>query len=128
MAHDDDDGAWWRRLDLRSAFDPAIGELLAGRKLRAAAREIVAKDPLMAHDLHIGRPDIESRGYDDGGLVDLNAASAGAIATTCELPASVADAIVAARPFATVDDVVTVVEIPLWAWAMLRDRGIVIWY
>ena len=114
--------------DVRSALDPAIRAILANRELRAAARAIVAKDPLMAHELRIGRPDLPNRGYDDGGLVDLNAAPATAIAATCALPISVAEAIVAARPFAVVDDVVTLVEIPLSAWGTLRDRGVAIWF
>ncbi|HEX4723560.1 MAG TPA: hypothetical protein VH333_13655 [Pseudonocardiaceae bacterium] len=117
-----------RVLDVRPALDPAIRAIMAARKLRDAARAIAAEDPLAAHDLHIGRPDIKHRVYDDGGLVDLNAAPATAIAMACELPVSVAEAIVAARPFATVDDVVTLVEIPLSAWGTLRDRGIVIWF
>jgi hypothetical protein len=113
---------------VRPALDPAIRAILAGRELREAARAIVAKDPLMANELRIGRPDLSDRSYDDGGLVDLNAAPATAIAQVCELPFPVAEAIVAARPFATVDDVITMVEIPLSAWGRLRDRGIAIWF
>ncbi|HEX4723561.1 MAG TPA: hypothetical protein VH333_13660 [Pseudonocardiaceae bacterium] len=115
-----------RRNPVPPAIDPAIGTVLADRERRAKCRDIVAEDPLMAHELHIGRPDIKSRGYNDGGLVDCNAAPAGAIAKACEPPTSVAEAVVAARPFGTVDDVRTMVDVPVSAWPVVRDRGIVI--
>jgi hypothetical protein len=38
---------------------------------RVEARAILARDPAMARDLMIGRPDL-ARSYDDGGLVDVN--------------------------------------------------------
>jgi hypothetical protein len=111
-----------------TAVDPAIANVLAARARRAAARGIAAKDPLMAHELRIGRPDLP-RSYDDGGLVDLNAASAKAIAKACELDAGVAHAIVAARRaagFVAVDDVFVLADIPLPAWPVIRDRAVVI--
>jgi DNA uptake protein ComE-like DNA-binding protein len=41
------------------------------RTLREEARALAAEDPALAHELRIGRPDLP-RGYDDGGLVDVN--------------------------------------------------------
>lgn len=108
------------------AADPAVRAILNAREHRDEARALVAKDPMMAHELKIGRPDLKYRTYDDGGLVDLNAASATAIARTLELPPEVAKAIVAGRPYFTVDDVLTMVDIPVSDWPMIRDRGIVI--
>ena len=55
----------------------------------------MAEDPALARSLGIGRPDL-ARGYDDGGLVDLNTASAPVIAQVCGLDAALAEAIVAA--------------------------------
>jgi DNA uptake protein ComE-like DNA-binding protein len=41
------------------------------RTLREEARTLAADDPALAHELRIGRPDLP-RGYDDGGLIDVN--------------------------------------------------------
>jgi DNA uptake protein ComE-like DNA-binding protein len=41
------------------------------RSLREAARRLLAEDPALAAELLIGRPDLP-RGYDDGGLIDVN--------------------------------------------------------
>ncbi|MFF0743622.1 hypothetical protein ACFYVL_24815 [Streptomyces sp. NPDC004111] len=60
---------------LPSAADRAHREALRAARRRAArrteARELLARSPELARDLHIGRPDLP-RGYDDGGLIDLN--------------------------------------------------------
>jgi Helix-hairpin-helix motif len=50
------------------------------RVLRAEARKLVADDPGLAHDLGIGRPDLQ-RVYDDGGLIDVNHAPSQVLAT-----------------------------------------------
>jgi hypothetical protein len=111
------------------APDPAIAAVLAARNKRAKAREIVARDPMMAHELRIGRPDL-ARDYDDGGLVDLNNASAVAIARQCELKQPVAQEIVKARAavggFLDVEDVFGVVDLPMERWSMVRERSVVI--
>jgi len=54
------------------------------RGLRAEARRLVAEDPELANDLRIGRPELP-RAYDDGGLIDVNHASAEAMALLPEL-------------------------------------------
>ncbi|GAA5169770.1 hypothetical protein [Amycolatopsis dongchuanensis] len=66
------------------AEDPAVARVLAARARRQQARDLAARDPLLAKELGIGRPDLE-RGYDDGGLVDLNSAPAEVLARICEL-------------------------------------------
>lgn len=109
--------------------DPAIAAVLGARSKREQAREIVAQDPLLAHDLRIGRPDLRIRRYDDGGLVDLNSAGIRAIADTCEVSPAVARAIADARPesgFLAVDDVFVLVDVPLDRWSLIRDRAVVI--
>lgn len=110
--------------------DPAVAAVLAARARRAEARRIVADDPLLARDLGIGRPDLP-RGYDDGGLVDLNSAPAAAIAAVCGLDPAVADRLVEARdaagiPFAQVDDVFAYTDIPVDMWDRIRDRAVAI--
>lgn len=76
--------------------DPAVARILERRAKRQAARELLAKDPAMARELGIGRPELH-RGYDDGGLVDINSATADVLATICGIDPGRAKAIVAAR-------------------------------
>jgi DNA uptake protein ComE-like DNA-binding protein len=109
--------------------DPAVAAVLAGRDRRGQARKIAATDPRMARELHIGRPDL-TRTYDDGGLVDLNSAPPQVIAATCEIDPATAALIAEARdvgvPFATVEDVFAVVDIPYPLWDRIRDRSVVV--
>ncbi|MEU0510503.1 hypothetical protein [Amycolatopsis sp. NPDC006125] len=108
--------------------DPAVARVKAARERRRQARELAANDPAMARELRIGRPDLP-RDYDDGGLVDLNAAPATAIAQTCAVDPAVAQQIVDARAgarFSAVDDVFALTELPLDTWDAIRERGIVI--
>jgi hypothetical protein len=77
------------------AADPNV-EVKQTRARREQARSLMAEDPAMARELGIGRPDL-GRGYDDGGLVDLNSAPAPVIARVCGLDVAFAEAIVAAR-------------------------------
>lgn len=82
-------------------FDPrsaaAVAEVERARARRAEARALVERDPAMARELAIGRPDLPGRGYDDGGLVDLNHASAEAMVAMLHLTRDQAEEIVRAR-------------------------------
>lgn len=49
----------------------AVAEARIRIELRARARELVSRDPELARELRIGRPDL-ARQYDDGGLIDVN--------------------------------------------------------
>ncbi|WP_433433227.1 hypothetical protein [Nonomuraea sp. CA-141351] len=60
--------------------DVAIRMAEHRRELRRQARELAKRDPGLACELRIGRPDL-ARQYDDGGLVDMNHAPAQVIAT-----------------------------------------------
>ncbi|WP_129710978.1 ComEA family DNA-binding protein [Haloactinopolyspora alba] len=62
----------------RDDTDPAIRGVLRDRERRTRAREIAESDPSMALELNIGRPDVPGA-YADGGLIDLNNASAAGI-------------------------------------------------
>jgi hypothetical protein len=66
------------------------------RGLRAEARRLVAEDPDLANDLRIGRPEL-LRAYDDGGLVDVNHASAESLALLPELTPEMIERIVRLR-------------------------------
>jgi hypothetical protein len=76
--------------------DPVMARALAARQRRVEARKLWSSDPAMARELGIGRPDL-GRGFDDGGLVDINSAPAPVIARVCGLDQRQAEAIVAAR-------------------------------
>jgi hypothetical protein len=113
----------------RPAPEPAIAAALAARERRAEARRLAAQDPMLAHELRLGRPDLP-RSYDDGGLVDLNTAPAPVIARTCGIEPEHAERIVACRAaagrFATVDDVFVWADLPYEIWDYVRDRGVVL--
>jgi len=110
--------------------DPAIKAALAARARRDEARKLAIDDPLLARELHIGRPDM-TRTYDDGGLVDLNGAAAEVIAEACGIPADIAAAIVDARsprgePFTSVDELFVMVDLPVSMWDRIRDRAVLL--
>ncbi len=110
------------------ALQPAHARALAARVRRDEARRLAASDPLLARDLRIGRPDL-SRGYDDGGLVDLNSAPTRVVASVCGIHPVQAERIVAARRaagrFAAVDDVFAWADLPVGLWDQVRDRAVV---
>jgi hypothetical protein len=51
--------------------EPVVAAALAARDRREEARALAARDPALARDLRIGRPDLP-REFDDGGLIDVN--------------------------------------------------------
>ncbi|WP_152628022.1 ComEA family DNA-binding protein [Streptacidiphilus neutrinimicus] len=79
-----------------SAQDPAVSAALDRRSRRAQARELVERDPGLARELGIGRPDL-SHQYDDGGLADVNHVPAPVLAGLPGMTPEYADRIVAAR-------------------------------
>ncbi|WP_251063672.1 MULTISPECIES: helix-hairpin-helix domain-containing protein [unclassified Streptomyces] len=60
--------------------DPALGAALQRRQRRAEARRILERDPSLARELRIGRPDLP-RQFDDGGLIDVNHVPVAVLAT-----------------------------------------------
>jgi hypothetical protein len=76
--------------------DPVMARAVAARQRRSEARKLWTSDPALARELGIGRPDLR-RGFDDGGLVDLNGAPAAVIAGVCGIGQQQAEAVVAAR-------------------------------
>ncbi len=80
--------------------DPAREALLAAARRRVRrrreARQILAADPDVATELHIGRPDLPQP-YDDGGLVDVNHVPASVLIAALDLRPAEADAIVSER-------------------------------
>ena len=107
----------------------AVAAIEQARAKRRAARDLAQRDPLMARDLRIGRPDLP-RQYDDGGLVDLNSAPVQVIAQACELPLDVAQTIAEVRTgfgrFSSVDEAVVYAKLNEDAADIMKDRAIVI--
>ena len=109
--------------------DPAVTRALAARQRRTEARELRAEDPALARELGIGRPDLD-RGYDDGGLVDLNTAPAPVIAAVCGIGPEPAEGIVAARvarggTWFNLGEVLVDVNLPTWVQEQLREHAVV---
>lgn len=118
------------RFVIPAGTDPAVAQALAARERRNSARSLLEKDPMLARDLNIGRPD-RPRSYDDGGLVDLNTASAGLLVAVCGLMTEEAERLVSARElfpagFSSVDEALVYAELSGPAAHVLRDRGVLL--
>jgi hypothetical protein len=97
-------------------------EALRRRKLREEAREVVTRDPALASELGIGRPDLR-RDFDDGGLVDVNHAPATVLATLPGMTADLATRAVELRgsrgSFVSADDLCLALDMPSdWVTAL----------
>ena len=107
----------------------AMASIEAARRARDEARKLAIRDPMMARELGIGRPG-SSTGYQDGGLLELNSATAEQLGAVCGLPPEMAEAVVVARAdlgrFQSVEDVIMFGQIGEEHVPMVRDRGIVI--
>jgi Helix-hairpin-helix motif len=107
----------------------AMASIEAARRKRKEARELAVKDPMMARELGIGRP--ESRqGYDDGGLLDLNLATATQLSEVCGIPQDLAQEVVTSRDalgrFLNVEDAIVYGQIAEEYAPLVRDRGIIV--
>ncbi|RAY15470.1 hypothetical protein DPM19_10960 [Actinomadura craniellae] len=82
---------------------------------RAEARALAASDPALARELGIGRPDLP-RGYDDGGLVDVNHCPPEVLATLPGLTPELVERVVRAREecggFVSVEELSVLAELP----------------
>lgn len=84
------------RPSAQTAVDPVIGEALARRQRRLQARGVLERDPALARELRIGRPDLPRR-FDDGGLVDVNHVPAEVLAGLPGVSAELAERVVRVR-------------------------------
>jgi DNA uptake protein ComE-like DNA-binding protein len=82
--------------DADDAADPAVEAALRARARREAARRLAERDPALARDLRVGRPDLPSD-YDDGGLVDVNSVPAAVLVAELGLCRTEAEAILRVR-------------------------------
>lgn len=113
-----------------SSSDLAVAQAMAARERRHEARALAQRDPNLARDLNVGRPD-RPRDYDDGGLVDLNSSPAELLVSVCGLDKDAADRVVAARQqwatgFSSVEEALAYVELSERDANVLRDRGMVL--
>jgi len=113
---------------VREAQRAAVARTNAARQAREEARALFTRDPSLAWELGIGRPDL-GRGFDDGGLVHLNTAPASVITQVCGIDPRTAQAIVdrreAAGAFLSVGDVLVDIPMSPTDQAVLRERAIV---
>jgi DNA uptake protein ComE-like DNA-binding protein len=114
------------------SYDPnsaAIAGIQAGRRKREEAREMARRDPQMARDLRVGRPDL-ARQYDDGGLVDVNSAPEVTLAEWLGLSAAQSAQVVEARQqlnrFEHVEDLVNLAGLEPSTYDQVKDRIILL--
>ncbi len=92
----------------------ALAQAKAAQQKRARARAIAARDPHLAHELRIGRPDL-AHPYDDGGLVDVNSAPSSVLTARLGLSIKEAAGVVATRRhlggFSGAEELVTLAEV-----------------
>jgi len=116
-------GAYVRRVRAHDA-DPIVR---ARERLykRDEARAIVARDPRLAREMHIGRPD---RGADDGGLIDVNHAPERVLVDLPgvgrELAHRIAKTRADVRGFSSLEDMGTVLDLPPDVVEDMRERAI----
>jgi hypothetical protein len=105
--------------------DPAIVAVLQARQRREEARAIAARDVDLARELRIGRPDLP-RQFDDGGLVDLNHASAPVIVQLLGLSEADATQVIEARDriggFSSAEEVIAYTDLSPTLVDGLRER------
>jgi DNA uptake protein ComE-like DNA-binding protein len=97
------------------------------RKLRDEARALAARDPALARELGIGRPD-RSRDYDDGGLVDVNHCPASVLMTLPGITPALAARVVELRQdrgaFVSADELSDALGLPPGDVSYLADKTI----
>ena len=106
--------AFATRPPVAPGYDGAIRMATGRRELRDAARE-TARDPVMAWELRIGRPDLP-RGFDDGGLVDVNHVPPYVLAQLPGMNTELVDRILRAREqcggFTSVEELSALAQLP----------------
>lgn len=106
------------------ADDRALRAAVSRQERRRLSREIAATDPALADELGIGQPGLGE--FDDGGLVDVNRASAATLAALPGFTTVMAQRVVAARErygaLTSSAELVVYAELPSEIVEELRDR------
>ncbi|MBX6766025.1 MAG: helix-hairpin-helix domain-containing protein [Actinomadura rubrobrunea] len=109
------------------AFDQAQEEIRRRRELRARAHEIARRDPQTALEMRIGRPDLP-RGFDDGGLVDVNHAPAHVLAQGLGITPEQAERLVQTRErcdgFVSAEEAAALTGLPPSLTPRLAEYGV----
>lgn len=110
-------------------MDPAVANSLAARQRRVEALELSQRDPGLARDLLIGRPDLR-RQYYDGGLVDINHVPEPVLVSHLGLTPEQARSVVESRDyvggFTNADDLTNLANVPPRVLDTVRDRIVVL--
>lgn len=105
--------------------DPAMIEAVEQRARRQQALQVLLHYPAVARELRIGRPDLP-RGFDDGGLIDINTVPEEVLTTLPGMTPYLAQRIIADRHirggFTSTDDLVARDLLPPAVVQALRDR------
>lgn len=114
-------------LPMRPQSDPRLIVEIERRARRQQALQLASQYPAVARELRIGRPDLP-RVFDDGGLVDINAAPAEVLAVLPGMNAYLAQRVVAERQyrggFASLDDLVARGAVPFDVANALREHAV----
>jgi helix-hairpin-helix protein len=105
--------------------DPVVAAALAARQRREQARAITTRDPALARELRIGRPDLP-RQFDDGGLVDVNQVPVQVLVDRLGLSQAEAERVVETRDrlgrFTNPAELAVYAELPEATVEAVRDR------
>ena len=114
-----------RRVFEPRRLDPVIAAALNARQRREEARELAARDPNLAREVRIGRPDLP-RQFDDGGLVDVNHVPGGILVQQLGLSEADASRILEARDrlggFSSPEEVIAFTDLSPALVDGIRDR------
>ncbi|QCX26969.1 hypothetical protein FC770_11705 [Nocardioides jishulii] len=108
---------------------PGVAEELARRRLREEYRALARRDPSLARNLRVGRPDLP-RNLDDGGLLDLNALPAEQLTTFAGLSPEEATSVADARHhlgrFTSLNELALYADLSEPTTAMLSEHAVFI--
>jgi DNA uptake protein ComE-like DNA-binding protein len=114
-----------RKVAIRDSYKAHVAAARESLKRRDDARRLATKDPRLAREMGIGRPDLPRR-FDDGGLVDLNHSPVHVIADLPGVDLLTAVKIVAARSqiggFTSVDEMSVTLDLPPTQLDGIADR------
>jgi hypothetical protein len=106
-----------------------VAQGLARRRLREQYREVAGRDPALARNIAVGRPDLP-RSFDDGGLVDLNHIPAQHLGRFIRVPPAEARRIVDARErlgrFSSVEEVAVFADLSESSVVDLREVAVLL--
>lgn len=115
-----------RRMREVNSHAPALDAARERIKQRAEGRRLAARDPALARELGVGRPDVP--GADHYGLIDVNHAPPGAL---CQLPGitlDIASRIEATRQsvggFSSAEDLCVTLDLPPALTSDLREHAV----